>query len=122
MGAKAIHEYCYVNAETVLQEHGFLNQVVPLITFVSSKSRRFKIGKSEYKSRKLKDRFLYNPIGIIEKDGIKKADAFRAIADMLYFNSYAHFDRNVPWAEVKKVQKSVGYPLTPKRYVDSKSS
>ena len=122
MGAKALHKYCYITTETVLQEDGFLNQAVFLITFVSNQSRRFSIEKNEYKSRKLKDKYLYNPTGIIEKDGVKRADIFRAIADMLYFNPHAYFDKNVNWAEVKKVQKAVGYPLTAKRYVDSGGS
>lgn len=110
MGAKVLHEYCYVSTETVLQEHGFLNQIVPLITFVSNQSRRFRIEENEYKSRKLKDKYLYNSAGIIEKDGVKKANIFRAIADMLHFNPYAYFDKDVNWAEVKKVQKAIGYP------------
>ncbi|MBI4994629.1 type IV toxin-antitoxin system AbiEi family antitoxin domain-containing protein [Candidatus Peregrinibacteria bacterium] len=119
LGAKALHDYCYVSAETILQKEGFINAVIRDITFVSNKSKTFRIGSNFYKSRKLQEKFLFNPAGIVEENSAKKATETRAIADMLYFNPRANFDKPVDWEKVEKIQKAVGYPLTKYRYVHS---
>lgn len=119
LGAKALHNYCYVSAETMLQKEGFISAIIHDITFVSNKSKSFRIGPNLYKSRKLQEKFLFNPIGIIEENSVKMATLERAIADMLYFNPRANFDRLVNWGKVKKIQQAVGYPLTKDRYVHS---
>lgn len=119
LGAKALHGYCYVSVETVLQKEGFINAAVRDITFISNKSKTFRIGSNFYRSRKLQERFLFNPAGITEENSVKTATPERAIADMLYFNSKANFDRSVDWEKVKKIQQAVGYPLTKDRYVHS---
>ena len=97
LGAKALHDYCYISAETILCRRRFINAAVRDITFVSNKSRVFCIGSNFYKSRKLQERFLFNPAGITEENSVKIATPERAIADMLYFNPRANFDRPVDW-------------------------
>ena len=119
LGAKALHDYCYISAETILQKEGFINAAVRDITFVSNKSRVFCIGSNFYRSRKLQERFLFNPAGITEENSVKIATPERAIADMLYFNPRANFDRPVDWEKVKRIQQAIGYPLTKDRYVHS---
>jgi Tfp pilus assembly protein PilZ len=113
LGIKALHEFAYVSAETVLFNAGIIQQKVSAITLVSSKSENFSIGDNQYISRKLNDKYLFNSAGIFEKDGIKTASVERAIADLLYFNSKAHFDADklINWKKVKKLQKEIGYPL-----------
>lgn len=113
LGARALHEFCYVSAETVLFQAGIIQQYSNKITFVSSKSRKFKIGKNNYYSRKLSDKYLFNLTGIKNKGGINFADVSRAVADMLYFNPNAHFDaeRLINWKNVRTIQKEIGYPI-----------
>lgn len=120
LGLKALHEYAYVSCETVLAEAGIMQQKMEWITLVSSRSKRFSLGGTQYYSRKLADRFLYNPTGIAERDGAREAIVERALADLLYFNPHAYFDagssRLIDWGEVKRIQERIGYPLTLKRY------
>ena len=119
LGVKALHKYAYISAETILAQAGIIQQIIGQITLVSSQSKRFSIGENHYYSRKLADRFLYNPIGINEEQGVKKAAAERAVADLLYFNPHAHFDAEkfINWSKVKNIQREIGYPLTPDRYI-----
>ena len=118
LGIKALHEFSYVSAETVLENAGIIFQDRNKITLISSKSRKFSIGGYHYRSRKLADQYLFNQTGIKEVNGVKIADINRAAADLLYFNSRAHFDNEklINWRQVKKKQAEIGYPLTPKRY------
>lgn len=122
VGLKALHRMAYVSTETILAEEGIIQQKINQITLVSSISRKFSIGQNNFYSRKLSNKFLYNEIGIIEKNGIKKATAERAAADMLYFNSKAYFDAEnlIDWKKVKEIQKAIGYPPTFNRYKNKK--
>jgi len=118
LGVKALHQFAYVSAETVLFNAGIIQQNISAITLISSMSKKFSIGGGRYISRKLNDKYLFNPAGVFEKDGIKTASAERAIADLLYFNPKAHFDAEklINWKKVKKLQKEIGYPLIAERY------
>lgn len=118
IGRKALHGFNYLSCETVLQKYGLVNFLVEEITFVSSLSKKFSIGRHHFRSRKLHDRFLFNCAGVFDKEGTLEASKERAVADMLYFNPKFHFDAPVNWSAVKKVQENLHYPLTPHRYVD----
>ena len=111
IGAKILHEYCYVSVETVLEREGILKQKIRNITFVSGSSKKFSVGIHSFSSRQMKDNFLYNSIGIYAKDGINYASASRAVADLLYFNPKYYFDAslNINWEKVKEIQKIIGY-------------
>lgn len=122
LGAKALHQFCYLSTETILWQDGFISQAPSMYTFVSSISKDFRIGPHRFKSRKLHDRYLYQPMGLITQNGVKQALPERAIADILYFNPKFHFDRPVQWGKIKKIQKEVGYPLTPHRYDSPKKN
>lgn len=114
LGIKALHEYSYISTETVLVNAGINNQVIDKITLISSKSKKFKINNHNYYSRQLDDKFLYQTIGIENKNGIKIATPSRAVADLIYFNPQAHFDnaKLINWKEIKYIQKTIGYPTT----------
>ena len=120
LGVKALHEYAYVSCETILVQEGILQQRIESITLVSSQTKRFSIGDYSYLSRKLADQFLYNPFGVGEEDGIRKATLERAAADLLYFNPRAYLDagnsHSIDWRRVKQIQQQIGYSLTPERY------
>lgn len=118
LGVRALHQFAYISTETILFDAGIIAQRIGAITMVSSKSKKFSIKDNHYRSRKLDNKYLFNPAGIIEKNGVKKASVGRAIADLLYFNPKAHFDadKSIDWRKVKKLQKEIGYPLTAERY------
>ncbi|MEK7544860.1 MAG: hypothetical protein AAB551_01900 [Patescibacteria group bacterium] len=119
LGAKAIHDFCYLTTETVLFQAGYIQQKIDFFTFVSEKSFRFHIGEFAFLSRQLKSSFLYQADesnGVLLQNGIRIATPERALADLLYFNPFYHFDRPVDWSAIASLQKKLGYPLTPHRY------
>lgn len=122
LGAKALHAFCYLSTETILWQNGFISQKPSAETFISGMSRSFEIGPHRFKSRRLHDRYLYQPTHLLTKNGVKLAMPERAIADMLYFNPRFHFDRPIQWQKIKKVQMDIGYPLTPWRYDSSEKN
>ena len=119
IGAKALHQYCYLSTETVLFRAGYISQKVEAFTFISAQSQKFKIGKNAFISRQMADKFLYQMDGIQQHGSVKIATLERAIADMLYFNPFFHFYRPVQWDKIKRLQQKIGYPLTPQRYDSS---
>lgn len=114
LGIKSLHEYAYVSCESILVAEGLMTQIIHHNTLISSHSCRFQIGEHSYVSRQLQDQFLYNPAGIIEKNGILMATKERAIADALYFNPMFYFDgiNRIDFSKVLSLQKEIGYPLT----------
>ncbi len=116
LGAKAISKYCYLTTETVLFQHGYISAEPQVVTFVSHKNLDFTLENIHYKCRSIADKYLLNPAGVVSKNKYFEACPERAIADILYFRPTFHFDREPDWRSIKKIQQSVGYPLTPKRY------
>lgn len=115
LGLKALHRYAYVSTETILALHGVIQQEVPAVTLISDITKRFSVAGNQYYTRALADHFLYNPCGILEQDhGVRKASLERAVADLLYFNRYAHLDaaRRIDWKKVRMMQQDIGYPAT----------
>lgn len=119
IGVAGLHRFCYVSTETVLHDEGFILQSMDAVTFVSGVSRRFVLFGHRFVSRRLQERYLHHPASIAEKNGILTASPERAIADLLFFDPWYHFDRPVAWDAVRALQQEIGYPLTPHRYVDS---
>lgn len=111
LGASAFHAFCYVSTETVLVQAGIIFQIIYGYTYCSSKTKTIQIDESIYKSRQLKDKYLYNPAGIIDQPNYKIASTERAVADMLYFSPRYYFDSHdlIDWKKVKAIQKEVGY-------------
>src|SRR3989344_5957357 len=92
LGTSAIHDYCYLTTESVLVKSGVIFQIIPHITFCSSKNKRITINNQSFVSRQLKDQFLFQSVGIIEQQNYREATCERAVADMLYFNPRYYFD------------------------------
>ncbi len=111
VGAKILHEYCYLSTETVLERAGILKQKIRNITFISASSKKFSIGAHSFSSRQMKNNFLYNSSGIYFKDGINYACVERAVADLLYFNPKYYFDAsvNIDWKRVEEIKRIIGY-------------
>lgn len=117
VGIKALHSYAYISCETALAYYGYINASPSMITLVSDKSKQLTIGTSHYRSRQLKDAFLFHPAGVRMQNGVRIASPERAIADMLYFNPRFHFDKPINWTTILRLQKLIAYPRTPDRYV-----
>ena len=108
-----LHRFAYVSCETVLIEEGVIFQKGCYLTLVSDVSKKFSLASYSFLVRKLKDKFLYNDVGIEEKEGIKKATLERAVADILYFNPKFYFDnpKKINWKKVREIKEVIGYPL-----------
>lgn len=119
IGNAGLHRFSYLTTESVLRDEGYILQDIDVITFASSVSRTFEIAGHHFVSRRLHPRFLQNLEGIKKNTGVMRATVERAIADMLYFDPWYHFDHPVDWERVSAVQKEIGFPLTPHRYADS---
>ena len=111
LGIAVIHKYAYLSTESVLVEKGIIVQNIYYTTFISSLSKKIKAGNREFLYRKLKNKFLYNPLGIENQNGVFVATPERAIADMLYFDPKYHFDfsESIDFNRVKQFQKEIGY-------------
>jgi len=118
LGLRAAGEFTYLSTESILAKEGIIQQSISQITIVGQKSQRFAILQNEFRVRQLADNFLFNPAGIVEKDGIRIATMERAVADLLYFNPKAFFDgaKNIDWKKIRKIQAEIGYPITSKKY------
>jgi len=113
LGLRAAGEFAYLSTESTLVREGIIQQSLAQITIVGQKSQRFAILQNEFRVRQLADQYLFNPAGIVEKDGIRLATTERAVADLLYFNPKAFFDgsQHIDWKKVKKIQTEIGYPI-----------
>ena len=111
LGISHLHTFSYLSCETVLFQHGIINQPANYITLVSSKSEKFAIRQYHYLARQMKPEYLYNPVGITKTQHYRVASAERAVADMLYFNPRYYFDAPnlVDWDEVAVIQERIGY-------------
>lgn len=112
LGRAIIHRYTYLTTESVLAQEGIISQATYAYTFVSNLSKKVTVRDFSFLFRKLKDEYLYNPTGIVKKDGNFIATTERAVADMLYFNRKYHFDfsESINFEKVKQIQKEIGYP------------
>jgi len=111
LGMAFLHSFSYLSTESILSQAGVISQDISYITLISNQSKKFKIKNHFYISRQMKDVFLFNETGIIEKDGIKQATIERAVADILYFSPKYHFDvpKLIDWDKIKEIQKIIGY-------------
>jgi predicted transcriptional regulator of viral defense system len=109
LGAQAINDYCYLSTEAILAKQGIIFQQLDNYTFVGGKTKRIKIGDYKYYCRQLKDKFLYNDIGVDKTGKYNIATLERAVADILYFNPKYHFDNPdaINFKEVKRIQAAV---------------
>jgi len=111
LGVSYLHTYAYVSCEYVLAQEGAIFQNPNAITLISSISKSFDIGPFHFRSRQLKDVYLYRQAGIVQHGNVLVASLARALADMLYFNPSYHIDTRelMQWNQVEFIQKEVGY-------------
>lgn len=109
MGAGFLHRYCYVGTETILSQEGIIQQKIYPLTYISEVSESFKLGNFTYLCRKLQPLFLYNSLGIYEKNKVLFSDTTRAVCDLLYYNPHYHLDNRqlIDWEKVKYYRKEI---------------
>ncbi len=109
LGSSAIHSFSYISTETVLVLNGIIFQEIFYTTFCSSKRMRIKVGDQMYSSRRLEEKYLYNPLGIVDNGKYKIATTERAVADIQHFNPQYYFDgaSQVDWDKVSEIKKQV---------------
>ncbi len=107
IGIKALHGAAYISCESVLFDSGIVNQPPKEITLVSKTSKRFTVGGTKFRSRQLRDLFLYNNAGIEIINGIRTASPERAAADILYFSPKKYLDGFASKTINKKILKSI---------------
>ena len=112
LGKAIIHRYTYLSTESVLARAGVIAQATYVYTFISDKPKKATVESMSFLFRQLKDKYLNNPTGVINQNGVFIATTERAMADMLYFNPKYHFDipESIDINKVKFIQKEVGYP------------
>src|SRR3989338_1429281 len=79
LGISYLHTYAYVSCEYILAKEGVIFQNINAITLVSSLSKYFTIGSSDFRTRKLKDIYLYNQVGVTKQGNVFVASMDRAI-------------------------------------------
>lgn len=95
LGVVYYHDYCYLSTETVLAREGAINRQPSTITFVGSRSARFKIDNQDYLFRQMRPERLFQTDGISLINGVLTASLKRAAADMKYYNLAFYFDRRI---------------------------
>lgn len=111
VGIAYLHSLAYLSAESILEKEGIITRLVSPITLISNRSLSFELKGTAYLVRQMKDQFLYNQIGILQKNNYYEATLERAVADLLYYNSQYYFDnpKLVDWGKVSRIQKEVGF-------------
>lgn len=92
--ANKIYTPSYISLETVLQRENIIFQHYEVVFAVSYLSRELTSLKIRY--RKIQDRILYHPMGLIKEDGYTIASRERAFLDALYIYGSYFFDNLSP--------------------------
>lgn len=91
LGSK-IYTPSYVSFETVLRHAGIIFQHYETIFLASRFSQEINCNRHRFAFRKLQDKILYNPEGIVHHNGYSMASPERAFLDMLYLFHNYYFD------------------------------
>ncbi len=121
VGVKVIHGPAYISCETILFEHGIINQLPTAISIISGQSKEFFIGGQRYKSRKIKPQYLFNDAGIQIINNVRTATLERALADMYYYHPHKvidAYDSNlIDWKKYNEIVETMGYTAQINKHV-----
>ncbi len=97
--ATSIYRPSYVSFETALREAGMIFQHYDTIFIAGSWSKTIIVDKTTITFRKLKDRVLYNSMGIEQQEAYSIATPERAFLDTIYLFPNFYFDnlRPINW-------------------------
>ncbi len=109
LGVGYLHSFAYLSCESILSQQGIIFQQSDYITLVSNKYIKFTLLDKHYFVRKLDQKYLLNPAGIMMENGVYKANIDRAAADLLYFNPQSHLDAldKITIKRVKEMRRKV---------------
>jgi predicted transcriptional regulator of viral defense system len=83
----------YVSLETVLAKGNIIFQRYDDVIYsVSDRATTKRVGKTEYRYRRLVKRVLLDPLGVREEGGARVASVERAVCDRLFLSPGYHFD------------------------------
>lgn len=87
-----IYSPSYISFETILRDNGVIFQHYDSIFVASYKTKEIKCGDGNFVYRKIKNTVLYNPKGLVFKEGHNEATKERAFLDMIYLFKGYYFD------------------------------
>lgn len=105
--ATSIYTPSYISFETVLREAGIIFQHQDAIFVAGPYPTTKKIGHQTIVFRKLKDRVLYNALGIKNEKNYSIATPERAFLDTMYLSPKFYFDnlRSINWERCFELAK-----------------
>lgn len=105
--ATSIYTPSYISFETVLREAGIIFQHYDTIFVVSKWPKTITIDKYTFTFRKLKDKVMFNPTGVVSKDNYSAAIPERAFLDTIYLFPNYYFDnlKSINWEKCGEMVK-----------------
>lgn len=99
----------YISFYTVLLSEGVIFQPYKSIFAAASRSEIKRINGEEIIYRKLKEKILFNPLGLVQIQGVMYAMVERALSDTIYLDGLMHFDnlRRIDWRLMRKLSAEV---------------
>lgn len=103
--ANKIYTPSYISFETVLRESGMIFQHYDTIFAASKWPKTVTIDQYSFTYRKLKDRVIFSPTGIDNKDNYSIATPERAFLDTIYLFPDYYFDnlKSVNWDKCMEI-------------------
>ncbi|MEK7633610.1 MAG: hypothetical protein AAB437_02090 [Patescibacteria group bacterium] len=86
----------YVSFETILAKHAVVFQYDSRIHLASYLTREVQVGENKINYKKIKNKILNNPSGIIYENYFPEAILERAFLDTIYIQGNRHFDNLGP--------------------------
>lgn len=95
----------YISLFTALKKHGVIFQWYADIYCVGNISKKFNLNSQTFIYSKFKQDLCFNPLGIIEENGVRLASLERSICDTLYLYPETTFDnlRNVDFTKLLEI-------------------
>ena len=105
--ATSIYTPSYISFETVLRDAGIIFQHYETIFVASKWPKTIKIDKCNLTFRKLKDKVLFNSMGVIHKNNYSIATPERAFLDTIYLFPHYYFDnlKSINWKKCFEIVK-----------------
>jgi len=82
----------YISLYTILQKNGIIFQNYEDIYLISNRSDNIHIDNNVFIYKKIKDKILYNNLGITIENNVTLATSERAICDLIYLGFEYYFD------------------------------
>lgn len=95
----------YISLQTVLVKEGVVFQFDQTIYSVSKISKNFTLDGKKFSYLKIKDKVLFNPLGIERAENHSIASKERAVLDTLYLKKDFYFDnlKDINWKRCQEI-------------------